>query len=77
LRERQAVAVVALMQVAGGARRRVAGAAAVLLLIIGVALILFPLVTSTVLAIGALATSAWLAGFALARRRRRRESDAR
>jgi cardiolipin synthase len=77
LRERQAVAVVALMQVAGGARRMVAGAAAVLFLIIGVSLILFPLVTSTVLAIGALATSAWLAGFALARRRRRRESDAR
>lgn len=76
-RERRAVAVVALMQVAGGARRMVAGAAAVLFLIIGVALILFPLVTSTVLAIGAWATSAWLAGFALARRRRRRESDAR
>jgi cardiolipin synthase len=77
LRERQAAAAVALMQAAGGARRMVAGAAATLLLIVGVSLILFPLVTSTVLAIGALATSAWLAGFALARRRRRRESDAR
>ncbi|HXO85347.1 MAG TPA: phospholipase D-like domain-containing protein [Gemmatimonadales bacterium] len=77
LRERQAAAVVALMQAASGARRMVAGAAAVLFFIIGVALILLPLVTSTVLAIGALATSAGLAGFALARRRRRRESDAR
>jgi len=38
-------------------------------------LILFPLVTSTVLAVAALATSVWLAGFAIARRRRRRESD--
>ena len=77
LRERQAVAVVALMQAAGGARRMVAGVAAALFLIVGVSLILFPLVASTVLAIGALASSAWLAGFALARRRRRRESDAR
>jgi cardiolipin synthase A/B len=77
LRERQAAAAVALMQAAGGARRMVAGTAAVLFLVIGVSLILFPLVTSTVLAIGALGTSAWLAGFALARRRRRRESDAR
>ena len=77
LRERQAAAAVALMQAAGGARRMVAGAAAVLFLVIGTSLILFPLVSSTVLAIGALATSAWLAGFALARRRRRRESDAR
>ena len=77
LRERQAAAAVALMQVAGGARRMVAGAAAALFLIIGASLILFPLASSTVLAIGALATSAWLAGFALARRRRRRESDAR
>ena len=79
LRERRAVAAVALMQVAGGARRMLAGAVAMLLFISGIALILFPLVTSTVLAVAALATSAWLAGFALAqrRRRRRRESDAR
>jgi hypothetical protein len=39
-------------------------------------LILFPLVASAVLAVGALATSVSLAGYALARRRRRRESDA-
>jgi cardiolipin synthase A/B len=77
LRERQAAAAVALMRAATGARRMIAGAAAVLFLVVGVSLILFPIVTSTVLAIGALATSAWLAGFALARRRRRRESDAR
>jgi len=75
LRERRAVAVVALMQVAGGARRMVAGAAASTFLVVGVLLILFPLVTSTVLAVAALATSMWLAGFAIARRRRRRESD--
>jgi cardiolipin synthase A/B len=77
LRERQAAAAVALMQAAGGARRMLAGAAAVTLLVVGVLLILFPLMTSTVLAVGALATSFWLAGFALARRRRRRESDVR
>jgi cardiolipin synthase len=77
LRERQAAAAVALMQAASGARRMLAGAAAAVFFIVGVALIFFPLVTSTVLAIGTLATSAWLAGFALARRRRRRESDAR
>lgn len=76
LRERQAAAAVALMQAAGGARRMLAGAAAVLFFTIAVLLVLFPLVTSAVLALGALATSLWLAGFALARRRRRRESDA-
>ncbi len=76
LRERQAIAVVALMQVAGGTRRTLAGTAAVAFLVMGVMLVLFPIVTSTVLAVGALATSFWLAGFALARRRRRRESDA-
>ena len=75
LRDRRAVAAVALMQVAGGARRMLAGAAASALLVVGVLLILFPLVTSTALAIAALATSMWLAGFAMARRRRRRESD--
>ncbi|HLQ59630.1 MAG TPA: phospholipase D-like domain-containing protein [Gemmatimonadales bacterium] len=77
LRERQAIAVVALMQVAGGTRRMLAGTAAVAFLVMGVMLVLFPIVTSTVLAVGALATSLWLAGIAVARRRRRRESDAR
>ena len=76
LRERQAIALVALVQVAGGTRRMLAGTAAVAFLVMGVMLVLFPIVTSTVLAVGALATSFWLAGFALARRRRRRESDA-
>jgi cardiolipin synthase len=75
LRERQAAAAVALMQAAGGARRMIAGTAAVLFFIIGASLILFPIIASTVLAVGALAASLWLAGFALARRRRRRESD--
>jgi hypothetical protein len=77
LRERQAVAAIALMQAAGGARRMLAGAAATFFLVVGVLLIFFPIVTSTVLAVGALAASFWLAGFALARRRRRRESDVR
>ncbi len=77
LRERQAVATVALMQAAGGARRMLAGTAASLFFVIGVLLVLFPLVTSAVIAVCALATSFWLAGYALARRRRRRESDAR
>ena len=77
LRERQAAAAVALMQAATGARRMLAGAAAAVLFLVGVSLIFFPIITSTVLAIGTLATSAWLAGFALARRKRRRESDAR
>jgi cardiolipin synthase len=77
LRERQAVAAVALMQAAGGARRMVAGAAAVLLFVIGILTVFFPIVMSTVLAVLALATSFWLSGFALARRRRRRESDVR
>src|SRR6267378_4219017 len=52
-------------------------AAAALFFIIGAMLIILPLVTSTVLAVGALATSFWLAGYALALRRRRRESDVR
>ena len=77
LRERQAAAAVALMQAAGGARRMMAGAAAIVFLMVGVSLILFPLVASAVLAVGALATSLWFAGYALARRRRRRESDVR
>jgi cardiolipin synthase len=77
LRERQAAAAVALMQAAGGARRMLAGAAAVVFLLVGVSLVSFPVIASTVLAIGALATSLWLAGFAVARRKRRRESDVR
>jgi cardiolipin synthase len=77
LRERQAAAAVALMQAASGARRMLAGAAAAAFFIVGVSLIFFPIVSSTVLAIVTMATSAWLAGFALARRKRRRESDAR
>ena len=76
MRDRQAIAVVALMQVVGGARRMVAGTAALAFLLMGVMLVLFPIVTSTVLAVGALAISLWLAGIAFTRRRRRRESDA-
>jgi phosphatidylserine/phosphatidylglycerophosphate/cardiolipin synthase-like enzyme len=75
LRERQAAAAVALMQAAGGARRMLAGAVASVLAIIGVLLILFPLVMSAVLAVGALVTSLGLGGYALARRRRRRVGD--
>lgn len=77
LRERQAAAAVALMQAAGGARRMLAGAAAAVFAVIGVLLVLFPLVTSAVFAAGAFATALGLAGYALARRRRRRESDVR
>lgn len=75
LRERQAVAAIALMAAAAGARRMLAGAAATVFLVAGVMLILFPLVTSAVLAVGALATSLWIAAYVVARRRRRRESD--
>jgi cardiolipin synthase len=75
LRERQAAAAVALMQAAGGARRMLAGAAAAVFAVIGILLILFPLVTAAVIAVGALASSLGLAGYALARRRRRREGD--
>ena len=77
LRERRAVVVVALMRVAGGARRMLACIAAAFFLVAGVMLILFPVVASTALAVGALASSLWLAGVAVARRRRRRESDVR
>ena len=73
--ERRVVAAIALMQLAGGARRRLAGAAATAFFVIGLMLIFFPIITSTVLAVGTLVTSVWLAGFALARRRGRRESD--
>lgn len=77
LRERQAAAAVALIQVAGGARRMLAGAAAAVFAISGLLLVLFPTVMSAFLAVGAFATSMGLAGYALARRRRRRESDVR
>jgi cardiolipin synthase len=77
LRERQAIAAVTLIQAATGARRMLAGAVALAFAVIGVALILFPLVTSAILAVGALASSISLAVYAVARRRRRRESDAR
>jgi cardiolipin synthase len=77
LRERQAAAAVALIQAATGARRMFAGVAATVFAVAGVALILFPLVSSAILAIGALGTSLMLAGYAVARRRRRRDSDAR
>jgi len=76
LRERQAAAAVAIMQAASGARRMLAGAAAAVLAIVSVLLILLPTVTSAVIAVGAFATSLGLAGYALARRRRRREGDA-
>jgi cardiolipin synthase A/B len=77
LRERQAAAAVALMQVAGGARRTLAGAAAAVLAIGAALLIVFPTITAAVLAVGAFATSLGLAGYAVARRRRRRETDVR
>ena len=77
LRERRAVVAVALMRVAGGARRMLASLAATFFLVAGIMLIIFPVIASTVLAVGALAASLWLAGVAVARRRRRRESDVR
>lgn len=76
-RELQAAAAVALVQAAGGAWRMVAGAGAVLFALLGTLLIALPTVTSAVLAVAAFGTSLGLAGYALARRRRRRESDAR
>ena len=75
-RELQAAAAIALVQVAGGARRMVAGAAAIALAVVGALLLLFPTVTSLVLASGALAMSLSFAGYALARRRSRRRTDA-
>lgn len=76
LRERQAAAAVALMQAAGGARRMLAGAVAILFGLVGVFLVMFPVAMNAVMAGAALTTSLGLAGYALARRRRRRESDA-
>lgn len=77
LRERRVVAAMALMQATSGARRMLAGVAATAFALVGVALILFPLTAGAVLAVAALAASMTLAGYALARRRRRRDSDAR
>ena len=74
-RELQAVAAIALVQVAGGARRTVAGAAAATLALFGALLLLFPTATSVVLATGALVASLGLAVYALARRRTRRRTD--
>ena len=76
-REFQAVAAIALVQVAGGARRMVAGAAAIPLAVLGALLLVFPRATSVVLAAGALSFSLVLASYALARRRSgRRTTDA-
>lgn len=75
-RELQAAAVVALAQIAGGARRMLAGAAAIVFALGGTLLMLFPTVMSLALAAGAFATSIALAGYALARRRRRQQADA-
>jgi len=71
-RELQAAAAIALVQVAGGARRMLAGAAATVLGVVGALLLIFPTVTSIVLASGALGIAFGFAAYALARRRRRR-----
>lgn len=76
-RELKAAAAVALVQAAGGAWRMLAGAGALLFAVMGTLLIALPTITSAVLAVAAFGTSLGLAGYALARRRRRRESDAR
>jgi cardiolipin synthase len=76
-RELQAAAAVAFVQVAGGAWRMLAGAAALMLAVLAALLVVFPTVTGAVLAVVAAGSSLGFAGFALARRRRRRESDAR
>lgn len=75
-RELQAVAAIALVQVAGAARRTLAGAAAAALAVLGGLLLLFPTAGSVVLATGALAASFGLTAYALARRRTRRRTDA-
>jgi cardiolipin synthase len=75
-RELQAVAAIAFAQVAGGARRMVAGAASIVFAVVGALLLVFPTVTSLVLASGALAMALGLASYALARRRSRRRTDA-
>jgi len=74
-RELRAAAVVALVQVAGGARRMLAGAAAGVLAVAGTLLLLFPTVTGAALATVAFSAALGLAAYALARRRRRRQTD--
>jgi hypothetical protein len=54
-----------------------AGAGALMFAVVGTLLIVLPTIAGGVLAVAAFVTSLSLAGFALARRRRRRESDAR
>jgi len=75
-RDLQAVAAIALVQVAGGARRMLAGAAATTLAVLGGLLLVFPTAMTVVLATTALTCSLLLAGYALARRRTRRRTDA-
>jgi cardiolipin synthase len=74
-RELRAAAVVALVQVAGGARRMLAAAAASVFAIAGTLLLLFPTAAGAVLAAVAFGAALGLAGYALARRRRRRQTD--
>jgi cardiolipin synthase len=74
-RELRAAAVVALVQVAGGARRMLAAAAAGVLTVAGTVLLLFPTVAGAVLAAVAFGAALGFAGYALARRRRRRQTD--
>ena len=75
-RELRAAAAIALVQVAGGARRMLAGAAAATFAVLGGLLLVFPTAMTVVLATGALATSLFLAVYAVARRRTRRRTDA-
>jgi hypothetical protein len=75
-RDLQAVAAIALVQVAGGARRMLAGAAATTLAVVGGLLLVFPTAMTIALATAALTASLLLAGYALARRRTRRRTDA-
>ncbi len=75
-RDLQALAAIALVQVAGGARRMLAGAAATTLAVIGALLLVFPRAMTIALATGALTSSVLLITYALARRRSRRKTDA-
>jgi cardiolipin synthase len=75
-RDLQAVAAIALVQVAGGARRMLAGAAATTLAVVGGLLLVFPTAMTIALATAALTSSLLLAAYALARRRTRRRTDA-
>ncbi|HYT83111.1 MAG TPA: phospholipase D-like domain-containing protein [Gemmatimonadales bacterium] len=75
-RELRAAAVVALVQVAGGARRVLAGVAASVFAFAGTLLLLFPTFAGAVLAAAAFTAALGFAGYAMARRRRRRQADA-